>query len=155
MSNTLLQSQRPDIIYQKHRPTKKQDYTPIPIKWYYVLALYLKGKSPQEISELTGYASGYVYHIINNPSTQSVRQQLLDQTNQDLESLFGKVVENIRQQLDSKDPQIQLAAQTQFFKATGKYTPKQANKGSELTAEDVVSKLLQVNVQVNVQSDTK
>jgi hypothetical protein len=123
------------------------------LRWYNVLALHLGGASPKEIMELTGYSAAMYYRILEHPSIQAVRQQLLDSTQQEFEALFSKVVENIRTQLKSSDPQIQLAAQNQFFKATGKFAPKVSKDDGNLTAEDIVSKFLQVNVQVNVDSN--
>ena len=146
----ITQSHLPDQSYRFHRHFKKNDHTPVPLRWYFVLALHLSGKSPREVMEETGYSSAMYYKVLNHPTVQSVRQQLLDHTQQEFEALFSKVVENIRNQLKSNDPQVQLAAQTQFFKATGKFQPKKGDEDKELTAEDIVSKILNINVQVNV-----
>lgn len=146
----LTQSLLPDQNYRFHRPSKKSDYLPVPLRWYNVLALHLAGKSPKEIMEQTGYSQAMYYRILNHPSIQSVRQQLLDSTQQEFEALFMKVVENVREQLASLDPQIQLAAQQQWFKANGKFLPSKEAESRGLTAEDVVAKLLNINVQVNV-----
>jgi len=139
-----------DQSYRFHRPTKKNDYFPVPLRWYQVLALHLAGKTPNEVMAETGYSSAMYYRILNHPSIQSVRQQLLDQTQQEFEALFNKVVENIRKQLDSGDPMVRLAAQNQWFKANGKFQPKNVEGEKKLTAEEVVAKLLNINVQVNV-----
>jgi hypothetical protein len=82
----------------------------------------------------------------------AVRQQLMKVTQDEFEALYQKVVDNIRTQLDHPDPQIQLAAQQQFFKATGKYTPKVQEGQAQLSAEELVGKLLaqQINVTVNL-----
>lgn len=149
----LLQSHLPDTSYRFHRPSTKKDYTPIPLRWHTVLALHLAGGTPKEVCALTGYSLSMYYRILNDPVTQTVRQQLLNQTQQEFEALFARVVDNIREELRSEDPQVRLAAQQQWLRANGRYAPKGDNEGEALTAEDVVKKLLQVNVQVNV--DTK
>jgi hypothetical protein len=62
-------------------------------------------------------------------------------------------VENITNQLNSEDTKVQLEAQNQWLKATGKFAPKQkASAGEELSAEDLVKQLLmqQINVNVNL-----
>jgi len=154
MSNLpITQSHLPDTSYRFHRHLKKNDHTPIPLRWYCVLSLHLSGKSPKEVMQETGYSTAMYYRILNDPAVQSVRQQLLDSTQQEFEALFNQVVENIRNQLKSTDEQIQIAAQNQFFKATGKFAPKVSEKGDGLTVEDVVAKLLNVNIQVNVDSN--
>lgn len=150
MTDPITLPAKADQSYRFHRPTKRNDYIPVPLRWYQVLALHLAGKTPNEIMQETGYSSAMYYKILNHPSIQSVRQQLLDQTQKEFEALFNKVVENIRTQLDDPEPMVRLAAQNQWFKANGKFQPKSDEKEKNLTAEEVVAKLLNINVQVNV-----
>lgn len=150
MSEALL---TPMPNYQLMRPARAKDHHPVPHRWFAVLAMHLSGKSPKEIQKETGYSQAMYYRILSNPEVLAVRQQLLAQTQMEFEALYSKVVDNLREQLNSKDPEIQLAAQQQFFKATGKYAPKPSDpKGEQLSAEDLVTKLLQqqINIQVNV-----
>lgn len=141
-TNTLLQSVEGDTSYRFHRPTKKNDYLPVPLRWYNVLALHLAGKKLNEIKTETGYSAPMIYRILNHKTIQAVRQQLLDHTQQEFEALFSRVVENIREQLNSKDDQVRLAAQQQWLKANGKFAPKQAGQTISVTAEDVVFQIL-------------
>ena len=129
---------------------KKRPRHILPTGWYQVLRLHLEGLSQVKISERTGYGQCAVSRILNHPLIQLARQQSMMETEREFEALFEKVVDNIREQLDSQDPMVQLAAQNQWFKANGKFAPKQSSNEEQLTAEDVVSKLLQINVQVNV-----
>lgn len=151
MADPITLPARADQSYRFHRPTKKSDYLPVPLRWYQVLALHLAGKTPNEIMTETGYSSAMYYRILNHPSIQAVRQQLLDQTQQEFEALFNRVVTNIREQLDDPDPMVRLSAQNQWFKANGKFQPKKDETDKNLTAEEVVAKLLNINVQVNVE----
>lgn len=154
MELPITQSHLPDTSYRFHRNLKKNDHVPVPLRWYFVLSLHLSGKSPREVMQETGYSPGMYYKILSHPTIQSVRQQLLDHTQQEFEALFNRVVENIRTQLQSDNPQIQQIAQNQFFKATGKFAPKKGEEGEGLTAEDVVAKLLNINLQVNIQNES-
>jgi hypothetical protein len=158
--HSLMQSPTSDPTYQRKRRTKRNDLVPIPHKWFEVLSLHLSGMSTKDILELTGYSLGSYYRIMNNPRSIAVRQQLLSMYQDDFEALFTKVVDNIRDQLDSEDIRVQQVAQQQFFRAENKFKVIRKKKESE-SAEDMVSRLLngnaieQVNVQVNVSSDSK
>jgi len=129
---------------------KKRPKHILPVGWYQILRLHLEGLPQIKISEKTGYSQCAVSRILNHPLIQLARQQSMAETEKEFEALFEKVVDNIREQLGSQDPMVQLAAQNQWFKANGKFQPKQINNEEKLTAEDIVSKLLNVNIQVNV-----
>ena len=115
---------------------------PVPLRWYNILALHLTGKSAKEISEATGCSLPMVYHVLGHKTIQHVRQQLLDKTQQEFEALFAKVVTNIREQLESTDPMVRLAAQQQWFKANGKFAGVKIDRQVNITAEQVVAQIL-------------
>ncbi len=121
-------------------------------RWFKVLAMHMAGKSKEEICAETGYKPSSYYQILRDPEMLTIRQQMLDDVQKDFDALYPKVVDNLRLQLDSDDPKIQLQAQEQFFKATGKYAPKREEGEGKTTAEEIVAKLLnqQINIQVNV-----
>jgi len=137
--------------YAVGRKLTKKDHNPVPLRWQAVLALHLAGKPATEIMKLTGYSSTMVYRILSNKDVQYLRQQMMASTQLEFEAMFSKVTSVIRTNLESSDPQVQLTATNQWFKANGKFTPATKDKGDGLTAEDVVNQMLnQVNVQVNV-----
>lgn len=146
----LTQSHLPDQTYRFHRPTTLKDRQPVPLRWRTVLALHLSGKKPKEVMEATGYSSAMYYRILRHPLVEGMRQQLLADTQRDFEALYPKVVENLRQQLDEVDPKIQLEAQNQWFRASGKFAPKKEEAGGQVTAEALVQQLLNQTVNVNV-----
>ena len=153
MALALTQSAMGDSGYRFRRPMKASDYRPVPHRWFQVLALHLSGKRPKEVMELTGYSPAMYYRILDHPSILGIRQQLLERVQRDFEDLYPKIVENITNQLNSEDTKVQLEAQNQWLKATGKFAPKQkASAGEELSAEDLVKQLLmqQINVNVNL-----
>jgi len=143
-SSLLLPQSGGDETYRFHRPTKKNDYVPVPLRWYNVLALHLAGKKAIEIKQETGYSIAMIYRILNNRIVQHVRQQLMDSTQQEFEALFDKIVDNIRSQLDSTDQAVKLAAQQQWLKANGKFGNGGKTKIiTNITAEQVVQNILE------------
>ena len=128
----------------------------VPHKWYEVLAMHLAGRRPAEIQALTGYSSAAYYRILASPDVIALRQQMLEDVSKDFEALWPKVINNIREQLDSIDEKTQLAAQQQFFKATGRFAPVTTENGDKASASDIVKQLLaqQVNVTVNIGGGT-
>jgi len=154
MDSPLVQ-QQPNGLYHK-RPPKGHLMT-IPLRWHTVLALHLGGASVKEVAKMTGYSQATCYCILRRPEVQLVRQRMMEDVQQEFEALWPKVVDNIRVQLSDADPQIQLAAQQQWLKASGKFQPVNEKVGKEATAEEVVARLLQqqINIQVNVGKDVE
>jgi len=143
-SSLLLPQQSASPVYDVHRPVKKNDYTPIPLRWYNVLALHLAGRKAIEIKQETSYSIPMIHKILNHKGVQAVRQQLMDSTQQEFEALFDKIVDNIRSQLDSTDEAVKLAAQQQWLKANGKFSG--GSRGTiinNITAEQVVQQILE------------
>ena len=135
--------------YYRHNHGKNRDYI-ISNRDFYVLSLHLAGYSAQEIAELAGYASPYtVYTILKKREVLMVRQQLLDGLELEFETLQQDVFRTITDKIHSEDEHIQLEAIQIWMRYFNKYKEKGQQK-EEVTAEDVVRKMLQVNVQVNV-----
>lgn len=137
----------PDKIPQTQwgKALTKRDYNPLPHRYYYVLALHLKGSTLEEISELSGYAVSTIQAILRSKDVIAVRQQILATTQAEFEALFDSVVEVIRDTLKYGDTDQKLQAAEKWLKAHGKY---QSNQGPtiNLTAEDVVFQILNQKV---------
>ena len=142
-TSLLLPQEASDQTYRFHRPTKKNDYVPVPLRWYNVLALHLAGKKAIEIKQETGYSIAMIHRILNHKIVQAIRQQLMDSTQQEFEALFDKIVDNIRDQLGSSDPAVKLAAQQQWLKANGKFGNGKKAVITNITAENVVQNILE------------
>ena len=151
--HALVQSHSPDLV-NKHRPRRNQ-LIPIPHKWFEVLGLHLAGKSTPEIMEITSYTQASIYRILNSERTQAVRQQLLSTYQDEFEALFSKIIVNIRTQLDSGDMKVQQTAQQQWLNSEKKFRGIQSKQMPGESAEDLVGRMLNVNVQVNVDKDGK
>lgn len=131
---------------------KRAGALPVPLRWKQVLDLHLSGRRPAEIMALTGYSPAMYYRILASPQVLALRQRMMEGFQKDFEALWPKVIDNIRDQLDDPDAKIQIAAQHQFFKATGRFAPPKSDEVEKTTASDVVKQLLaqQVNVTVNI-----
>jgi predicted transcriptional regulator len=122
----------------------------IPLRWHYIVALHMAGRSVRTIAQETGLGEQAVRRILAHPDTQYIRQQLLASLDQEFEALWGKVINNLREQLDHEDQQIRLAAQNQWLKASGRYQQLVKQKLADaISAEDIVINILNGNVGSN------
>jgi hypothetical protein len=135
--NTLTQSNQPHQIKQSPRACN-----PIPLRWLNVLHLHLAGKSAKEIAFRTGFSLSYVYVVLNHKDVGYMRQQLLANTQQEFEALYERIVQSVRDDLDSGDPERISDARKDWLKAHGKVSKEDAaNLNIHLTAEDVVMQI--------------
>ena len=143
-------TQSPISTLKNTKKVRRNDLVHVPHKWFEVMALHLAGKSSNEICEIVGYSLQTYYRIMNSPRSIAVRQQLLSMYQDEFEALFNKVIINIRDQLGSEDVKTQQTAQQQWLNAEKKFNKKIGGDRPGESAEDLVSRLLNVNVQVNV-----
>lgn len=149
--DSILLSQTPDHYQQRRRVTRR-DLTPVPHRYFKVLALHLAGQSCKQICEETGYKSPTVYRILQDERVLALRQQLLAQTQQEFEALFPTVVQGLRDNLTSANADVKQHAIDSWVRAYEKLMPNQG-EAKAVTAEDVVFHILNQgdgNVQVNV-----
>ena len=136
----------PVAHYNRHM--KRNDYEPIPPRYMAVLSHHLAGASARQISELTGYKLPTIYKILSDSRVVQIRQQLLKHTQEEFEALYPKVVQVLREELDSGDHSIRLKASDQWLHASGRYkSDAAAGTTVNLTAEDVVFNILQQGAQ--------
>lgn len=137
--DALTQNQQPHMI--KHTASKM--YNPIPLRWRVVLDYHLAGHKKEEIALITGYSVNSVYRILNHQDVVQVRQQLMEHTQKEFEALQAKVVDSIRDDLDSADPARISDARKDWLRAHGKV---KENKSNEFTAENMVVQMLNGDV---------
>jgi hypothetical protein len=117
---------------------------------FYVLSLHLSGVKAEDIAPLAGLASKEsVYYILRKDTVLLARQQLLEGLELEFETLQKDIFQTVKDKLNSLDENIQLKAIEIWMKYFKKYTPKE-NTEEKLTAEDLVKKFLNINLQVNV-----
>jgi hypothetical protein len=71
-----------------------------------------------------------------------VRQQLLEHTQTEFEALYPKVVDSLRKDLLSEQPDRENRARDQWLRAAGKYSQDHTTPQINVTAEDVVFQIL-------------
>lgn len=139
--DALTVSGTPDA-YQGRRHLKRNDYEPIPSRYMAVLSHHLSGRTVAQISELTGYKTPTIYKILSDKRVSQMRQMLLNHTQLEFEALYPKVVDALREALDSSDTSMKLKASDQWLHASGKYKGDGAGTQVNITAEDVVFNIL-------------
>jgi hypothetical protein len=137
--NPITLNQQPHQI----KPAKRNAYNPIPLRWKYVLDLHLSGMSIKDIALTTGYSLNSIYRILDSEGIQHVRQQILDSTQQEFQALFRKVVDSVREDLDSYDPKVRVEARRDWLRAHGKV---KESGGNQFTAEDMVVQIMNGDV---------
>ena len=138
-----------DPTFYRHSGTRHREHI-ISNRDFFVLSLHLAGYSAEEIADLAGYASPQtVYSVLRRKEVLMVRQQMLEGLELEFEAMQKHIFDVIKSKVDSVDERIQLEAVQIWMRYFGKYKDRGTTK-EELTAEDVVRNLLQVNVQVNV-----
>jgi len=139
--DSVLTSATPDR-YNTKRHLKLSDNNPIPHKYFNVLSLHLAGKTVKTICEETGYKPPTVYRILQDERVVQVRQQLLNHTQTEFEALYPLVVDSIRKDLLSEQPDRENRARDQWLRAAGKYGSDKTTQNINVTAEDVVFQIL-------------
>jgi hypothetical protein len=145
--DSILSSSTPDR-YQARRHFKLTDKTPIPLRYHKVLAMHLAGKTVGNldvvgsICQETGFKPPTIYKILKDPRVCQIRQQLLDHTQTEFEALYPLVVNSIRKDLLSEQPDRENRARDQWLHASGKYSSDKSNVTMNVTAEDVVFQIL-------------
>jgi hypothetical protein len=116
-------------------------YRPIPHRWRIILDKHLAGMSAKQIAEETNYSLNSVYRVLNHKNTIALRQQLMDNEQQEFEALFSKVVTRVREGLEDLDPKVAAVYVNMWLRANGKLGEKQKGLTVNLTAEDVIMQI--------------
>jgi hypothetical protein len=115
--------------------------TIVPLKWINVLHLHLAGHTTKEIAAATDYTENSVWRILHHKDVTMLRQQLLKDTQKEFEALFSRIVDSVRDDLNSGDPDRISDARKDWLKAHGKVLDN-SNIQVNITAENVVSQIL-------------
>ena len=115
-----------------------------------IIDLHTRGYKMVDIAKTVGVTRFNVSNVLNDPLAQDVIKKAHQQVENEFDALYGRVVDTIR---DGLEKEIGLDTR---LRAVDRYAKmKQVNgdqgKGPE-TAEDVVDRILQLNIQVNAGS---
>jgi hypothetical protein len=107
--------------------------------------------SAEGIAEETGYSIPSVYKILSSDAVVGIRQQILAGVQLEFEALYKEVVKAHKLLIASNDPAIMMQAVNSYYKEFGRLQGKEGDRN--LTAEDVVSNILnnygEINIQIN------
>lgn len=123
-------------------------------KWRAILSLEIQGVPKNEIAQRVGMSAGGVSNITLDPRYIEFRDAYLASIDGEFFAMKPLAFEALRKGLMSGDEDTALKAADMWFRggSFGGFS-KRDEPPKNLTAEDVVRQLLQVNVQVNVGSD--
>ena len=122
---------------QKLKPIHKQ-----------IIAMHLSGIPATEISAVLNLKYGNVHRVLNDPLAKAFITDFDDMTRKEFDALRFKANAAIRAGLDGNDIHTRLRSADLFSKRAGDYHPKLVE--SQETAEDVIKRILALNIQVNV-----
>ena len=109
-----------------------------------ILLLHLQGKPATEVAEQLHVTTRRIRKVLQSQLGQMVIEDYFRFCDQEFASLYQLSVSAIREALDSKQPmETRLKAADKFLRAHGKYD---SGAMKELTAEDVVRRILEVKV---------
>lgn len=116
---------------------------------YRVVHMYLSGMKPRDISIKVKMPYGSVWRILSDPLVKDLIQRILKFNDDRLKLLTEKSVDAIEAALDTGQPMsTRLKAARMQLETQGKF--KGPEDDGKKTAEDVVSQILNMQVNVNV-----
>lgn len=123
----------------------------IKTRWAAIYALELRGCTQAQIAEVVHMTPMSVGQVTRDPRYKQYREEHMAQLDHEFVEMKPMAFAALRGGLDSTDENTALRASEQWFKAAGfGGFAKNPEPTSPLTAEDIVSKLLNINVAVQV-----
>lgn len=112
-----------------------------------VVKSHLDGVKNCDIAAIFNMHNNTVSKILKDPLVEAIRKEWMNDKHAEFNALYGKAIDAIRDGLNENEPVAnRLKAVDKFFaNAPGQ---KEAETERD-TAEDVVARLLQVNIQIN------
>lgn len=117
-----------------------------------IIALHLRGMSNKKVALETGRSEAWISTVLSDPLSKRYLERFRQQEEGRLLGLFSRSIDAVEESLDARladarpNHGVRLKGADMAFKLTGAYAI--ADEQAE-TAEDVVARILQVNVQVN------
>ncbi len=118
-----------------------------------MIAMHLSGMPSTEIAAGLDVAYVTVCRILNDPLAVELINGFSEMSKKEFDALRFKANAALRDGLDHTSIQTRLRAADLFSKRAGDYHPREVDDGD--TAEDVIQRLLNLNLQVNVEVNTE
>lgn len=139
--------QRLDYLAGKTRPLSTRHRT--------ILSMEMRSANKRDIAQALGMSETYISLVTRSQRYIKAREEILGQSDIDFINLKPLAVNTLRDaMLPSANMPDRLKAADLWFRTRGYGAyAKQPEGAGNVTAEDVVKRLLQVNVQVNINKD--
>lgn len=116
---------------------------------YTIIAFHLEGKSNNAIALLVKKSYITITKVLNDPLAMDIIEQAYQGNDKRFRALYGKAVDTIDESMEKSQPMnIRLRGADTYLKAHGKFDKDDGTAGE--SAEDVIARILQMNIQVNV-----
>ncbi len=122
-------------------------------KHHRCVELHLAGVATKEIALALGVTEDTIWGWLRDPLVQEKVQQGRQMFEGEFDALYGRAIDAVRSGLGDVDPTHRLRAAAIYFKQKQEAAALKVGGGKE-TAEDVIARMLQVNIQIN-QQETK
>jgi hypothetical protein len=123
-------------------------------KHHRLVELYLKGVRPKDIAAELGVNTHTLWGWLRDPLIQHEIDKGKKAWEDEFDSLYGLAIDAVRGGLNELDPQHRLRAAAIYFRQKQDTAALKAGGGKE-TAEDVIARMLQINIQINQQEQSK
>ncbi len=113
---------------------------------YRIIALYLQGWKFNRICDVLDVKYHQIRRVFNHPQAQKILSEMEKNLEDELQGLSSLAIDAVRDGLTCGDIKVRLDAADRVFKLHGRYAKTDNAKD---TAEDVISKLLEVVLEQN------
>lgn len=113
-----------------------------------VIRLHLEGLPNRRVAQQLGMTDSQVSLILSDPLTRPILARASEQWDLEFDALYGLHLDALREGLQSGDVRDRIRAASVYGRERLERR-KQDTGGSE-SAEDVIARMLQLNIQVNV-----
>lgn len=122
-------------------------------KHHKMIQMHLAGVPSTEIAKTLGIARNTVFNWMRDPLIIEEIRKGKQAWEDEFDALYGKAIQAVRAGLDDMDPTHSLRAAAIYFRQKQDAAQLKVGGGKE-TAEDIIARMLQINIQIN-QQETK
>lgn len=116
-------------------------------KHHRVIELHLRGASGAEVASATGMTQATISRILADPLAQEILSAASAARDREFEALYGMHLEALRDGFTSGDVRDKLRAASVYGRE--RIERAKSDAGASESAEDVIARILQLNIQVN------
>jgi len=112
-----------------------------------IVKAHLDGVKNMDIAAMFRMTDATVSRILNDPLVEGIRTEWLKDRHAEFNALYGRAINTIRESLDESKPDLVRLKAAKMVMEDAPFTKEQEKRAE--TAEDVVQRILQINVQIN------